>query len=82
MNFPALATSVMAGSFSVARWQTWFKHCIQQETVENRFVSLNTEFLIGYCMIDSGSVGTPALSVLQGSSISVLSMVLVRPGYH
>ncbi len=33
-------------------------------------VQWNTEFLIGYCMIDSGYIETPALPALQGSSIS------------
>ncbi len=37
MNFPCYATSVIAGSFFPARWHTWLKHCIQQETVENQF---------------------------------------------
>ena len=44
MNFPCYATSVMAGSFFPARWHTWFKHCIQQETAENQFYLSKYEF--------------------------------------
>ncbi len=44
MNFPCYATSVMAGSFFPARWHTWFKHYIQQETVESQFYLSKYEF--------------------------------------
>ncbi len=34
------------------------------------FISLNSNSPIGYCMIDSGAIETPALPALQGSSTS------------
>ncbi len=36
------------------------------------FISLNSNSPIGYCMIDSGAIETPAIPALQGSSTSVI----------
>ena len=38
------APGLSGGKNSVARWQTMFKHCIQQETVENQFYLSKFEF--------------------------------------